>query len=39
MGMLSITNLKQKDAVDALQKAMISGNETEIQEAWCGFQQ
>ena len=29
MGMLSITNLKQKDAVDALQKAMISGNETE----------
>ena len=37
--MLSITNLKQKDAVDALQKAMISGNETEIQEAWCGFQQ
>lgn len=39
MGMLSISDLKQKDAVDALQKAMVSGNETEIQEAWCGFQQ
>ncbi|MEG0667838.1 MAG: phage major capsid protein [Clostridium sp.] len=39
MSMLNITNLKQKDAVNALQKAMVGGNESEIQEAWSGFQQ
>lgn len=39
MSMLNITNLKQKDAVNALQKAMVGGNEAEIQEAWSGFQQ
>lgn len=37
--MLNISNLKQKDSVAALQKAMTGGNEEEIQQAWIGFQQ
>lgn len=37
--MLNINNLQQKDAVAALQKAMTGGSETEIQQAWEGFQQ
>lgn len=37
--MLSISNLKQKDAVVALQNAMAGEDEKAIQEAWLGFQQ
>lgn len=37
--MLNLGQLKQKDAVAALQKAMSGGNEEEIQQAWLGFQQ
>lgn len=39
MSMLTLGNLKQKDAVAALQKAMVGGDETAMQEAWTGFQQ
>lgn len=35
---LSISNLQQKDAAIALQKAMEGGKEEEIQQAWIGFQ-
>lgn len=35
--MLSITKKQQKEAVLALQKALTSGNETEIQQAWEQF--
>ncbi len=37
--MLNISNLKQKDAVVALQNAMAGEDEKAIQEAWLGFQQ
>lgn len=37
--MLNLSNVKQKEAAAALQKAMAGGNENEIQEAWTGFQQ
>ena len=37
--MITISNLKQKDAVIALQSAMEGGDEKAIQEAWIGFQQ
>lgn len=37
--MLNISNLKQKDAVVALQNAMAGEDEQSIQEAWLGFQQ
>ena len=37
--MLNISNLKQKDAVVALQNAMAGEDENLIQEAWIGFQQ
>lgn len=37
--MINISNLKQKDAVIALQSAMEGGDEKAIQEAWIGFQQ
>lgn len=37
--MINISNLKQKDAVVALQNAMAGEDENLIQEAWLGFQQ
>ena len=37
--MLNISNLKQKDAVVALQNAMAGEDDKAIQEAWLGFQQ
>ena len=37
--MINISNLKQKDAVIALQNAMAGEDEQLIQEAWLGFQQ
>lgn len=37
--MINISNLKQKDAVVALQNAMAGEDEKAIQEAWLGFQQ
>lgn len=37
--MLNLSNVKQREAVAALQKAMTGGNEEEIQQAWTGFQQ
>lgn len=37
--MLNLSNVKQREAVTALQSAMTGGNEEEIQQAWTGFQQ
>lgn len=39
MSILTLSRVKQQEAVAALQKAMISDNEEEIKQAWEGFHQ
>ena len=39
MGILTLSRVKQQEAVAALQKAMTSENEDEIKQAWEGFHQ
>lgn len=39
MGMLSISNQKQRNATSTLQMAMQKGTSEEIQQAWEGFHQ